>query len=66
MLPKGVARKRGVVETALVIGVAKLEDCTTPAEAADTLTRVEMMAYALLDARGIDRLAALRRVGYLS
>ena len=65
MLPKGVARKRGVVETALVIGVAKLEDCTTLAEAADTLTRVEMMAV-LSDARGLDRLASLRRLGYLS
>ena len=33
MLPKHAARKRGTVETALVIGVAKLEDCTTLAEA---------------------------------
>ena len=65
MLPKGVARKRGAVETALVIGVAKLEDCTTLAEATDTLTRVEMMAV-LSDARGLDRLASLRRLGYLA
>ena len=60
MLPKGVARKRGEVEAALVIGAAKLEDCTTLAEAANTLTRAEMMAL-LSDARGLDRLAALER-----
>jgi membrane glycosyltransferase len=60
MLPNGVARKRGVVEAALVVGLAKLEDCTTLAEAAGTLTRVETMAV-LSDARGIDRLAQLDR-----
>jgi membrane glycosyltransferase len=62
MLPKGAARKRGEVETALVIGLAKLEDCTTLTEAAETLTRAEMMAV-LSDARGLDRLAALGQPG---
>ncbi|MGB9365273.1 MAG: glucans biosynthesis glucosyltransferase MdoH [Xanthobacteraceae bacterium] len=60
MLPKGIARKRGDVDAPSVMGLAKLEDCTTLVEAADTLTRAEMMAV-LSDARGLDRLAALER-----
>jgi len=59
MLPQG-ARKRGAVEVALVVGLAKLEDCTSLAEAAAALTRAETMAL-LTDARGLDRLAALDR-----
>ena len=43
-----------------VVGLAKLEDCTTLAEAAAMLTRAEMMAV-LSDPRGLDRLAALER-----
>jgi membrane glycosyltransferase len=57
MLPDAAPRVRGAVDTALVIGLAKLEDCTSLAEAADTLTRQEKMAL-LSDARGVERLAA--------
>jgi len=60
MLPQGVSRKRGDVEVALVVGLAKLEDCTSLPEAAAALTRAEMMAV-LSDARGLDRLGALDR-----
>jgi membrane glycosyltransferase len=60
MLPKGAPRKRGEVEIALVVGLAKLEDCTTVEEAAAMLPRAEIMAV-LTDARGLDRLAALDR-----
>jgi membrane glycosyltransferase len=57
MLP-AVARKRGEVEVALLIGLAKLEDCETLDEADAMLTRPETMAL-LSDARGVDRLMAL-------
>jgi len=60
MLPKGAPRKRGEVEIALVVGLAKLEDCTTVEETAAMLPRAEIMAI-LTDARGLDRLAALDR-----
>jgi len=60
MLPQGMARRRGEVEVAFVVGLAKLEDCATLEEAALLLTRAETMAM-LSDARGLDRLAALDR-----
>ena len=60
MLPQSSPRKRGQVDTALVIGLAKLEDCATVDEAAAILPRAEIMAI-LSDARGLDRLAALER-----
>ena len=60
MLPQAAPRKRGEVETALVVGLAKLEDCATVEEAAAMLPRAEIMAL-LSDARGLDRLAALER-----
>jgi membrane glycosyltransferase len=58
LLPKVPPRKRGEVDVALVVALAKLEDCTTLSQAAAMLTRQETMAL-LSDARGIDRLAAL-------
>jgi len=60
MLPQSSPRKRGQVDTALVIGLAKLEDCATVDEAAAILPRAEIMAI-LSDARGLDRLGALER-----
>jgi membrane glycosyltransferase len=60
MLPRETARKRGQVEVALVVGLAKLEECTTLAEAATVLNRAETMAV-LSDTRGFERLAALDR-----
>jgi membrane glycosyltransferase len=59
MLPQ-VARKRGEVQVSLVVGLAKLDECTTLAEASAALTRAETMVL-LSDARGLDRLAALER-----
>jgi membrane glycosyltransferase len=58
LLPKLTPRKRGDVDVALVVALAKLEDCTTLTQARETLTRQETMAL-LSDARGVDRLAAL-------
>jgi membrane glycosyltransferase len=58
LLPDAAPRARGAVDTALVVGLAKLEDCASLAEADDTLTRQEKMAL-LSDARGVERLAAL-------
>jgi membrane glycosyltransferase len=58
LLPKPGQRKRGDVDVALVVALAKLEDCTTLTQARETLTRQETMAL-LSDARGVDRLAAL-------
>ena len=58
MLPGAAPRARGTVDTALVVGLAKLEDCTSLEEAGDTLTRQEKMAL-LSDARGVERLGAL-------
>ena len=60
MLPRAAARKPGEIDVALVVGLAKLEDCATVRDAAAVLTRAETMAM-LSDARGIDRLAALER-----
>jgi len=58
MLPAPTARKVGHVDVALVVGLAKLEDCTSLREANAALTRQELMAL-LADARGVDRLAGL-------
>jgi membrane glycosyltransferase len=58
LLPKLTPRKRGDVDVALVVALAKLEDCATLTQARETLTRQETMAL-LSDARGVDRLAAL-------
>jgi membrane glycosyltransferase len=60
MLPPAAARKRGEIEVPLVVGLAKLDECTTLAEASAALTRTETMAL-LTDARGLERLAALDR-----
>jgi membrane glycosyltransferase len=60
MLPQAAARKRGKIEVALVVGLAKLDECDTLAEASATLSRAETMAL-LSDARGLDRLSALDR-----
>ena len=60
MLPQAGPRKRGEVEVALVVGLAKLEDCGSLEEAAAMLSRAEVMAI-LSDARGLDRLGALER-----
>jgi membrane glycosyltransferase len=58
MLPRLPPRKRGEVDVALVVALAKLEDCTTLTQAVEMLTRQETMAL-LSDARGVDRLAAI-------
>ncbi len=60
MLPGTAARKPGEVDVALVVGLAKLDDCATVRDAAAVLTRAETIAI-LSDVRGIDRLAALDR-----
>ena len=60
MLPQTRARKPGEVDVARVVAFAKLEDCTSLQQPIALLTRPEMMAL-LLDARGLDRLAALDR-----
>jgi len=60
LLPAPPERKRGEIDAALVIGLAKLDDCVSLADADAMLTRQEKMA-ALGDARGVDRLAALAR-----
>ena len=58
LLPAAPERKRGEIDAALVIGLAKLDDCTSLIEADAMLNRQEKMAV-LSDARGMDRLAAL-------
>ncbi len=58
MLPTAAARRRGDVDAALVIGLAKLDDCAGVDEADAMLTQREKMAV-LSDARGLDRLARL-------
>jgi membrane glycosyltransferase len=58
LLPAGQARKRGDVDAALVVALAKLDECETLAEAEAVLARTEKMAV-LNDPRGFDRLAAL-------
>ena len=60
MLPRAPAREPGDVDIARVVAFARLEDCTTLQQAAAMLTRAELMAL-LLDAGGLDRLAALER-----
>jgi membrane glycosyltransferase len=60
-LPTASPRRRGDIDPALVIGIAKLEDCTTLSQADDTLSPQEKMAV-LGVPRGLDRLAALERV----
>jgi membrane glycosyltransferase len=58
LLPAAQIRKRGDVDTTLVVALAKLDDCATLAEAEDVLTRTEKMAV-LCDPRGFTRLAQL-------
>jgi membrane glycosyltransferase len=58
LVPEAPSRRRGDVNVALVVGLAKLEGCATLAQADALLTRQEKMAL-LCDARGLDRLAAL-------
>ena len=58
LLPAPPERKRGEIDAALVIGLAKLEDCASLTEADAMLDAREKMAV-LSDARGVDRLAAL-------
>jgi membrane glycosyltransferase len=58
LLPTLTPRKRGDVDVALVVALAKLEDCTTLTQAHEALTRQETMAL-LSDGHGVDRLAAL-------
>jgi membrane glycosyltransferase len=60
MLPQAPARKPGEIDVARVVALAKLDDCATLQQAEAALTRAELMAL-LLDARGLDRLAALDR-----
>lgn len=58
MLPTATERRRGEIDAALVIGLAKFDDCASLTEADAMLTRQEKMAV-LGDARGVDRLARL-------
>ena len=60
MLPQIPARRPGEIDVARVVAFARLEDCISLQQATALLTRAEMMAL-LLDARGLDRLAALDR-----
>jgi len=60
MLPQMPARRPGEIDIARVVAFAKLEDCTSLQQATALLARAEMMAL-LLDAHGLDRLAALDR-----
>ena len=53
-------RKRGEIDAALVIGLAKLDDCVSLSEADAMLNGREKMAV-LNDPRGLDRLAKLAR-----
>jgi membrane glycosyltransferase len=59
MLPQ-FARRRGEVDAARVMALAKLEDCATVQEAAAAMTRAETMAL-LLDAHALERVTALER-----
>ncbi len=52
MLPAPAARKRGSVDAALVLGLAKIEDCGNVARGERGTTRRELMAL-LADARGV-------------
>ncbi|TMI98918.1 MAG: glucans biosynthesis glucosyltransferase MdoH [Alphaproteobacteria bacterium] len=60
MLPQMAARQPGEIDVARVVAFAKLEDCISLQQAIQLLTRAEMMAL-LMDAHGLDRLAALDR-----
>ena len=60
LLPAPPERKRGEIDAALVIGLAKLDDCASLTEADAMLSAREKMAV-LGDARGLDRLAALAK-----
>jgi membrane glycosyltransferase len=53
-------RKRGEIDAALVIGLAKLDDCVSLGEADAMLSGREKMAM-LNDPRGLDRLTELAR-----
>jgi membrane glycosyltransferase len=58
LLPVPTSRRRGDVDVALAVGLAKLADCTSLTEAEAMLTRQEKMAV-LSDARGVDRIVEL-------
>jgi membrane glycosyltransferase len=60
LLPAPPQRRRGEVDAALVIGLAKLEDCASLTEADAMLNAREKMAV-LSDPRGVDRLAELAK-----
>jgi membrane glycosyltransferase len=60
MLPKPLRRARGDLDVHLVVGLAKLEDCTNLDEALEILTQPEQRAL-LGSERGLERLAALAR-----
>jgi hypothetical protein len=59
-MPAPPPRRRGDVDVALAIGLAKLADCASPTEADAMLTRQEKLAV-LCDTRGVDRLVALNQ-----
>jgi membrane glycosyltransferase len=60
LMPARPARRRGDVDVALAVGLAKLADCEGLTEAEAMLTRQEKMAL-LSDARGVEGLVALGR-----
>jgi membrane glycosyltransferase len=57
MLPKQ-PRRRGEIDVALVVGLAKLDEMDTLADALDRLSRTELAAV-IGDERGLERLVAL-------
>jgi membrane glycosyltransferase len=60
LMPTRPARRRGDVDVALAVGLAKLADCEGLTEAEAMLTRQEKMAL-LSDPRGVEGLVALGR-----
>jgi membrane glycosyltransferase len=58
LLPKASTRRPGEIDVALVVGLAKLDDCANLEQADVLLTAKEKIAL-LSDPRGIDRLASL-------
>jgi hypothetical protein len=60
MLPPPRRRSRRDLDVHLVVGLAKLEECTTLEEALEVLTDAEKRAL-LGSERGLERLAALWR-----
>jgi membrane glycosyltransferase len=58
LLPAPPRRRRGDVDVALAVGLAKLADCMSLTEGEAMLTRQEKMAV-LSDPRGVDRLVEL-------